>query len=99
MLNKNEILMIANMQSMLDEIHTDTKAVLGYSQKSDGSITLLLNYGTSSHRLNPPLMQVEVISFSLNENKQVLFLFESVLEAYEKIEIWYARKKSSSENV
>jgi hypothetical protein len=94
MLTTENQTMLAEAQSMLDEIYIEAKKKVGYSRKSDGAVTVLFNYGNSENRYNPPLIQVEVVSFSLNQGKQALFLFDSVVEACGQIKLWYDDKES-----
>jgi hypothetical protein len=95
MLNKNEEIMLAKIKAILDEVSTDYAKLYGKKRKTDGSVALYVEYGTSGSRLSEPNIRIEIISYTLAQDpREKLFIFESIEAAYIQIEQWYeARKK------
>jgi hypothetical protein len=78
---------------MADEIAKETSKLTGKAKKMDGTITLIVEFGTSRDRLSEPEIKVEIISYSLAKQKEKMFLFDSIELAYEQVSLWYQERK------
>jgi hypothetical protein len=93
MLTNSQDIMLYQIQSMADEIAKETSKLTGKAKKADGTITLLIELGTSRDRLLDPTIRVEIISYSLAKQKEKMFLFDSIDLAYEQVTLWYQERK------
>lgn len=97
MLSEKHDLMIHDIQTMLDSVSKEkslrnSKAITEY----DGSLTLLVNFGTSLSRNVFPTIQVEIYSESLGPKGESLHLFSSIEEAYSAVKEWHSEYSSIS---
>lgn len=93
MLTNSQEIMLYQIQSMADEIAKETSKLTGKAKKTDGTITLLIELGSSRDRLIEPEIKVELISYSLAKQKEKMFLFDSIDLAYEQVSLWYQDRK------
>jgi hypothetical protein len=93
MLTNSQDIMLYQIQSMADEIAKETSKLTGKAKKMDGTITLIVEFGTSRDRLSEPEIKVEIISYSLAKQKEKMFLFDSIELAYEQVSLWYQERK------
>jgi hypothetical protein len=93
MLNKNEEIMLSKIKTILDEVSADYAKLYGKKRKTDGSVALYIEYGSSSKRLSAPNIRIEIISYTLaNDSREQLFIFNSIEEAYDQINDWYQKR-------
>lgn len=93
MLTNSQDIMLYQIQSMADEIAKETSKLTGKAKKMDGTITLIVEFGTSRDRFSEPEIKVEIISYSLAKQKEKMFLFDSIELAYEQVSVWYQERK------
>lgn len=99
MLTKNDEIMLDKIKSILDEIYREHSKIFGKRRKTDGTVALYVEFGSSAARLDSPHIKVEIISYSLAHNsRETLFIFDSIADAYKQVEAWYkVRKKELKE--